>query len=233
MYQLNTIFEDIECIFNEPINITYSLDYICLIQDPREQCTKLKMFLKDNIDYVTNNDLIELLSDKISEYSETWNLLINFYDLLKQKFIIILKLKTWREIYINDSFWDLSTIDQLIFLTQNKNYFLSIYDCSMGGCVFHLKLIKILDGNKYNHKQIMEDIEDRLKRILKLVGPKIFEHLDLPLITQKQLYEFTHEQIIGYFSIIFRKIKELFEETINLFKEFDLICQELNDILDV
>jgi hypothetical protein len=233
MYLLNTIYEDIECTFNEPLIHTYSLDYICLIKDDHKQSIKLKMFLKENIDYVTNNDLIGLLTDKISEYSETWNLLINFYDLLKQKFIIILKLKTWREIYINNLFWDLSTIDQLIFLIQNKNYFLSIYDCSMGGCVFHLKLMKILQGNKYNHKQIMEDIEDRLKRILKLVGPKIFEHLDLPLITQKQLYEFSNNQIINYFSIIFRKIKELFEETINLFKEFDLVCEELNNILNV
>lgn len=247
MSQLETIFEDIESPFEEIFeqksldlfdNITFespaeTLGNICLIEDKHEQSIQLRMFLKDNFEYITTNNLIEDLSGKISDDSESWFVLINFYVLLQQKFNLVLNLKTWKEIFINDIFWKLSTSEQHNFLIQKKTYFFSIYDCSQGGFVYHLKLIKIFESGKYNYHQIIEDIEDRLTRILDLFGPKIFEYLNIPLITVKQLYEFSTDQIFKYFSLIFKKIKELLEKTINQFEEFNSVCEKLEFLLSV
>lgn len=235
MSRLETIFEDIECTFleNGKQTLDEDLNNICLIEDTCEQSIKLKIFLKENIEYVTTNNLFQILSNKIKNNSETWYILINFYNLIKQKFSIILNLKTWKQIFINKIFWDLPISEQINFLIQMKNYFLSIYDCSLGGQIYHLKLIKIFESANYNYNQIMDDIEDRLKRILTLVGPKIFENLEIPLITIKQLYEFSIDEIFNYFNIIFKKIKELLEKTINQFEEFNLVCEKLDFILSV
>jgi hypothetical protein len=134
MSQLKTIFEDIECTFEEmyqedPLNIldnitlSTTLNNICLIKDDHEQSINLKIFLKENIEYVTSNNLIEELSNILLNNSESWYILINFYDLLKQKFNLILNLKTWKEIFINNFFWGLSTTDQINFLIEMKIYF--------------------------------------------------------------------------------------------------------------
>jgi len=235
MLQLKTIYENEECKFEYDFieNETKEeyLDKLCLFEDNYEQCIKLKHFLRENTDYAISNNLIDILSDKISEYSESWHILLNFYSLLKVKFNIILSLKTWKETYINNLFWRLTTKDQINFLTDMKNYFLSIYDCSLGGCVYHIKLLKIFESKNYNYSQIMDDIEDRLKKILKLVGPKILEHLNIQLITVNELYDFTTDQIFKYFSVIFTKIKELLEITLNQFKDFDSICEEMDVLL--
>jgi hypothetical protein len=158
---------------------------------------------------------IYLIENQINnEYNE------NIYNL-------VINIKEWKEIYVNDFFYDLSGEHQVFFLIQIKNYFLSIFDCSLGGDVFHFKLMKIFEKDNYNYKQIMEDIVDRLKKILEIVGVKIFEYLEIPLIKHSQLYILDHNQIIKYLSTIFIKIKELLEKTIELFKEFYEVCKDL------
>ena len=135
---------------------------------------------------------------------------------------LIIEIEKWKEIYINDFFYKLFGNGQIIFLIQLKHCFLCIFDCSLGGELFHFKLMKIFARNNYNYNQIMEDIADRLERILKLVGVKIFEHLKIPLVNYSQLYKLNHDQIIKYLSTIFIKIGDLLDKTIQLFKDFNL-----------
>ena len=132
---------------------------------------------------------------------------------------LINNIKKWCDIYINDFFYDLSSEMQIIFLKQIKKYFLSIFDCSLGGELFHYKLLKIFEKDNYDYNQIMNDIIDRLKRILSTIGVKIFEYLKIPLIKYNQIYILNHNQIIKYFSIIFIKIRELLDKTIQSFEE--------------
>jgi hypothetical protein len=146
----------------------------------------------------------------------------------EQHINLIIEIEKWKEIYINDFFYNLSGDDQISFLLQLKHYFLCIFDCSLGGELFHFKLMKIFARNNYNYNQIMEDIGDRLERILKLIGVKIFEHLKIPLVNYTQLYTLNHDQIIKYLSTIFIKIGDLLDKTIQLFKDFNEICNELN-----
>jgi len=198
-----------------------------------EKSLKLKLFLKENIDFAINNNLKQILQDKILYNSESWNIIINFYDLINKKINIIFLLKKWKDIYINDFFWNLSTVNQIEFLNNLKIIFLSIYDCSQGGNVYHIKLMQIFNSNNYNYYQIMEDIEDRLKRILDLVGPQIFEFLKLPLITVQILYKLSNDEIIKYFTAIFNNIHQLLKEIIILFETFNLTCDELNNLLEL
>lgn len=111
--------------------------------------------------------------------------------------------------------------------------FLSIYDCSQGGSVYHIKLMQIFNSNNYNYYQIMDDIEDRLKRILTLFGSKIFEYLKIPLITVHDLYNLSHDQILKYFITIFNNINQLLQKIIILFESFNLNCIELDNLLNI
>lgn len=196
-----------------------------------EKTKSLKIFIKNNFEFVTNNNILDILSDIVYKDSELWRVLYSFYNLINHKINIVYKLKKWKDIYTNDIFWDLSTIDQIDFLNNLRIFFLSIYDCSQGGSVYHIKLMMIFQSNNYNYYQIMEDIEDRLKRILDLVGSKIFEHLKIPLITVRELYNLSNDQILKYITVIFKNIKQLLDEVIELFYNFNLVCSKLNILL--
>jgi len=181
------------------------------------------------------SELCTIYEDEECIFDQSINLLRKIYLIENQIdgkyneniYNLVINIKEWKEIYVNDFFYDLSGENQVIFLKQMKNYFLSIFDCSLGGDLFHFKLMKIFDKDNYNYKQIMEDIVDRLEKILGIVGVKIFEHLEIPLIKYSQLFILNHNQIIKYLSTIFIKINELLERTIQLFEEFNEVCKEL------
>jgi hypothetical protein len=214
----------LEELYNTKINKLYNIF---------SESLKLRLFLKENIDFVTRNNLIEILSGKISEDSESYKILYCFYNLINQKMNTIIHLKKWKDIYIYNIFWELSsTIEQINFLNNLRHIFLSIYDCSQGGSVYYFKLLSIFESNNYNYHQIMEDVEDRLKRTLNLFGPKIFEFLKIPLITVHNFYNLSNDQILKYISLIFKSIKNLLDEIIELFENFNLICSKLNILLN-
>jgi hypothetical protein len=200
--------------------------------DEHEKSLKLRLFIKENIDFVINNNLKDFFANNILYNSESYNVIVNFYNLINQKINLIFFLKKWKDIYINDLFWNLSTNDQIEFLNNLKTIFLSIYDCSQGGFVYHIKLMQIFNSNNYNYSQIMSDVEDRLKRILDLFGSNIFEYLKIPLITVRDLYKISHEEIIRYFTIIFKSINDLLKEIIVLFETFNSTCDELDNLLN-
>ena len=230
MNKLNTISEDSEYNFENEL-IELQINYI-LSYHNNDNSHKLRIFLKDNIDYVTKNNLINLYSYKLIEYN-IMIILETFYDLLSKKINIIFNLKIWKEVYINDFFWILPLIEQIEFLIQLKTYFLSIYDCSHGGSVYYIKLMMIFNKDNYNYKHVMDDIKDRLKRTLDLFGSKIFEKLQIPLIKVSELYKLNHTQILKYFKVIFNNIYQLLNEIIELFKQYYKISEEIEEILNV
>ena len=163
--------------------------------------------------------------------NNTLNILNNFYSLVKEKMEIIMILKKWKDVYVNEEFWDMTLPDQITFLYTLRLKFLSIYDCSQGGSVYHIKLMLIFKSNRYHYTQIMNDVEDRLRRSLELMGKPIFKYLNIKLITLKELYSFTHEEIIDYFNLIFNNVKKLLNEVIILFEGFNNNCNSLDLLL--
>ena len=192
---------------------------------------KLKEFIKNNTEYVIKNDVLELLSFLVPDDNNTLNILNNFYSLVKEKMEIILILKKWKDVYDNEEFWDMTLPNQITFLHTLRLRFLSIYDCSQGGNVYHLKLMMIFKSNRYHYRQIMDDVEDRLRRSLELIGKPIFKYLDIKLITLKELYSFTHKEIIDYFNLIFNNVKKLLDDVIILFEGFNHNCNTLDKLL--
>jgi hypothetical protein len=77
----------------------------------------------------------------------------------------------------------------------------------------------------------MNDVEDRLKKSLELIGEPIFKYLDIKLITLKELYSFTHKEIIDYFNLIFNNVKKLLDDVIILFEGFNHNCNTLDKLL--
>lgn len=227
---LNTISEDSEYNF-EKESVDLQFNYILNRDNLSDDYKELKVFIKDNINYIINNNIIE-----IYEPFEDENILIilkTFYTLLSLKMNIIFKLKKWKEIYINDFFWNLSLKEQIEFMIQLKTYFLSIYDCSNGGSNFYIKLMLIFNKDNYNYKQIMNDIEDRLIRILDLFGPKIFEILKIPLIKVSEFYQLDHNQILKYLKVIFNEINKLLDESIDLFNQFNNVNIGISKFLNI
>lgn len=230
MQILNSISEDSEYNFeNELVDLQFN--YILNHDNLSDDYNELKVFLKENINYIINNNIIELY-----EPFKDDNILIilkTFYTLLSLKINIIFKLKKWKEIYINDFFWNLSLKEQIEFMIQLKNYFLSIYDCSNGGSNFNIKLMLIFNKDNYNYKQIMNDIEDRLIRILDLFGPKIFEILKIPLIRVSEFYQLDNNQILKYLKVIFIEINKLLDENIELFNQFNNVNIGISKFLNI
>ena len=63
------------------------------------------------------------------------------------------------------------------------------------------------------------------------MGKPIFKYLNIKLITLKELYSFTHEEIIDYFNLIFNNVKKLLNEVIILFEGFNNNCNSLDLLL--
>ena len=63
----------------------------------------------------------------------------------------------------------------------------------------------------------MNDLIDRLVKILNIFGSKLFLTLGIPLLTVTEFNKLTDENIIKYLLIIFDKFNELLNQTIKLF----------------
>ena len=125
----------------------------------------------------------------------------------------------------------MQTMSQLDYLTNTKERFLSIYDCSKGGIPFHYKLAQLFKEGKYNKNEIINDIINRLLLVLSIFGKNVFISLQIPLITIKDFYELTEENILKYIIVIFEKFNELLNQTIKLFDSYNLVCIQLHNLI--
>ena len=101
------------------------------------------------------------------------------------------------------------------------------FDCSKGGIPLHNKINGLLNRN-----DIREIIRMRLVIILKLLGPGIFNAIDIPLITNEDFDFLENSDIIKYLLCIYEKISNLLDKTIKLFTSYTIISNQLNSILN-
>jgi hypothetical protein len=190
----------------------------------------LRLYLKHHSIIALEYNLKQIFRDELNEYKKSWNVLKDFYKLMEKKIALIFILKKWYSVYSNEEFWKLSISEQIDYLQLTKKRFLGIYDCSKGGIIYYNKLYSLLKSS--NNKTIMEDGIIRLEIILKMFGPTLFQSMDIPLITVKDYWELTNENLIKYFVVIFEKFSELLNQIIKLFDSYNLICIQINNLIN-
>lgn len=190
----------------------------------------LRLFLKHHTNIALEINLKKLFQKELNDYKLSWNILSEFYNIIHKKIELIFILKKWAIVYDNKKFWELSSIEMNDYLQNKKEQFLAIYDCSKGGIPFHHKILSILkDKNNINPYEI---IADRLKLILKLFGKKLFNYMDIPLISFSELEILSNQDIVAYLLIIFEKYNDLLNQTIKVFEQYTIVCCNLDNLIN-
>jgi hypothetical protein len=192
----------------------------------------LRIFLKYYPEIAISYNLKQIFYKELKDKYLSFTVLNDFYKLINKKITLIKILKKWYEVFDNKKFWKLPLKDQVDFLYNTKIYFLSIFDCSKGGVPFHYKIGSVLKNNKIEREFIMNDLIDRLVKILNIFGSKLFQTLGIPLLTVTEFNRLTDENIIKYLVIIFDKFNELLNQTIKLFDSYNLVCLQLNNLFN-
>ena len=200
--------------------------------DDYELSIIIRIFMKSHSNFMMEYNIKRLLADDIYQYSLTWCALNDFYKMIGKKIPIVFVLKKFYAVYDNEIFWSMKTSAQLDYLANSKERFLSIYDCSKGGTPFHYKLAQLFKECKYNRTEILNNIADRLIYILEIFGKNVFASLEIPLITTKDFYELSDENILKYIIVIYEKFNELLNQIIKLFDSYNLICIQLQNLIN-
>jgi hypothetical protein len=192
----------------------------------------LRLFIKYHTNILLEYNIKKIFIDELDINSISLNVLNNFYKLIAKKLSLVLVIKKWHVLYDNNNFWVLSIHDQIEYLLNIKNKFNSIYDCSHGGMQYHYKLAHIFKDNNYCKEEIFEDIINRLIYILDIFNKNIFISLDIPLILLSDFYNLSNEYILKYIISIYEKISELLNQTLKIFNSYNLICIQLNNLIN-
>jgi hypothetical protein len=190
----------------------------------------LRIYLKYHTNIGTNYNLKNLFISELKNKHLSRTVLNDFYKLMNKKNSLAITLKKWHDIFENKKFWKLSLNEQIDFLINTRNYFLSLYDCSKGGIPLHYKVGSILKNHKIDRNIVMDDLIDRLVKILNIFGSKIFLTLGIPLLRVNEFIALSDENIIKYIIVIFNEINELLNQTLKLFDSYNLICIKLNNL---
>ena len=192
----------------------------------------LRIFFKYYPKIGIKYNLKQIFYEELKNKSLSRTVLNDFYKLINKKITLIKILKKWYDVFDNKKFWKLSLKDQIDFLYNTKIYFLSIFDCSKGGIPIYYKVGSILKNNKIDREFIINDLIDRLIKILDIFGSKLFKTLGIPLLTINEFKRLTDENIIKYLVIIFDKFNELLNQTIKLFDSYNLVCLQITNLFN-
>jgi hypothetical protein len=192
----------------------------------------LRIFFKYYPEIGINYNLKQIFYKELKNKYLSRTVLNDFNKLINKKITLIKILKKWYDVFDNKKFWKLSLKDQLEFLYNTKIYFLSMFDCSKGGVPIHYKIGLILKNNKIDRELIINDLIDRLVKILNIFGSKLFKTLGIPLLTISEFKILTDENIIKYLVIIFDKFNELLNQTIKLFDSYNFVYIQLNNLFN-
>ena len=225
------LYDEISKIKNPAIFLFSLISYKNEIHDYNFSII-LRIFIKFHSNFMLDYNIKNLFANELDKYSLSWCVLVDFYKILAKKIPLVFVLKKWHTIYDNDIFWKMPLYNQIDYLSNIKDRFLSIYDCSRGGVPFHYKLAQIFKIGNYCKKEIINNIIDRIFYILDIFGKSVFTSLDIPLILIYDFYNLSNENILKYIIIIYDKFNELLNQTIKLFDSYNLICIQLNNLIN-
>lgn len=192
----------------------------------------LRLFLKHHSTIALNYNLKEIFKNELTHFNSSWDVLNKFYKIIGKKMVLIMVIKKWYLVYDNKKFWQMNISEQNDYLQLMKDRFLAVFDNSKGGVSYINKLANLIKNKNSNRDFILEDAKNRLIIILNIFGNKLFQSLEIPLISLDDFYQLSNENLIGYFIIIYEKFLELLNQTIKLFDSYNLICIQQNNLLN-
>ena len=193
----------------------------------------LRLYLKNNINLAIKSNVRDLLIDELTLYNKKLSLQIlnNFYKFISFKYLLIkllnkfylyhLQNKNTHVIMLSRKLWNLSINEQIEYIENVKLQFLSIFDCSKGGVLYHHKLRYFNKNNNPSFHIIMENIKERLLLLLNLFGIELFQELNIPLIKNSNFYNKNIIFYVKYFELIFQKFIKFINETLFIFENYN------------
>jgi hypothetical protein len=185
----------------------------------------LRAFLKHHHIIAMETNLKRLFNNELGSIS--CNVINNFYKMIRKKMSLLFSIKKFHNIYDNKKFWKLSHEKQPDFLINIKEIFNAYYDCAKGGVPLHHKINGLLKNG-----EIKETIIIRLGLILKLLGPKIFTSLEIPLITVDDFMILSNNDIIKYLLFIHEKCNILLDQIIKLLNSYIVVSNNINSLIN-
>lgn len=187
----------------------------------------LKIFLKYHMVIALEYNLKKLFENELVCKKLSRDVLDSFYKIIKRKITVLFLIKKWQNVYPNKIFWNYDYSIQPEKLVHMKNVFNSIYDCSKGGQPLHYKL-----GNTLNNYDTRENIKERLRDIVILVGKDLLKSLDIILIHSSDFDKLDNKDIIQYLMIIYDRVINILDETIKIFNVYNIYHHKFINLLN-
>lgn len=194
----------------------------------------LRLIIKNNIEIFSNHPFYTLCQYIPKEiYPITLDLIISFYELIREKGKLIVLLSKWYYAYKNKIFWNKEIDKQIEDLEFLKKYILAIFDNSFGGVSFGLKMSGIFRTNvEYSRDITIDSAIERLSLVYDLMGKNFFTLAKIPVLSVSDFINLTDESKVKYVNTIHVKTVELISLTIDIFEKYSMINLKIENLLD-
>jgi len=193
----------------------------------------LRFIMKNNIDIFKNEPYYFISGDLPGKYTDTSEILESFYLFFIDRTKKLNLIKKWYGVYHNKTFWKKNVNDQINYLHNLRNEVKCIFDNYKSPSSFVDKMGPIIKLNINNSKYlIFESAIERLSRMVKLFGKKVFKSLKIPMLSIDEFLDLEDENKIKYTYLVYSKILELLQVVINIFEEFNMADLKLNNLLN-
>jgi hypothetical protein len=194
----------------------------------------LRLIIKHNLEIFTNHPFYLLCQYIPKEiYPVTLNLIISFYELIREKGKLVVLLSKWYYAYKNKIFWNKEINEQIEDLEFLKKHILAIFDTSFGGISFGLKMLAILKTNvEYSREFTIDSAIERLVLVYDLMGENFFKLAKIPILTVAEFIDFSDDLKVKYVNTIHSKTVEIISLTIDIFEKYSMINLKIENLLD-
>lgn len=206
------------------------LDYL----DDTNASIIIRLIIKNYIDIFVEHPFILLCKYIPSRrYHETINVIITFYELIKEKNECILLLYQWYKAFKKKYFWNKNINQQIEFLNILNEKISALFDNSKGGVPFGNKMLAILKTNINNaREEIINIAMGRLLKTYSLMGYNFFKENDIPVLYEDEFEDLPDEKKGNYVNLIHFKTTNIISQTIELFEKLNMINLKIDNLLD-
>jgi hypothetical protein len=194
----------------------------------------LRLIIKNNIEIFTNHPFYLLCKYIPKEiYPITLDLIISFYELIREKGKLVVLLSKWYYAYKNKIFWNKELVEQIEDLEFLKKHILAIFDNSFGGMSFGIKMLGILKTNiEYSREFTIDSAIERLILVYDLMGENFFKLAKIPILIVGDFIDLSDDLKVKYVNTIHSKTVEIISLTIDIFEKYSMINLKIENLLD-